>query len=129
MSYNPTQWSAGDIVTSAKLNKIEQGISDNGVLEINVIFNEETGEPRLDKTWQEIYDTNINIINIPSSGAGGKIQYVPTHSIIISIGRNTEGYFVSAFMGTEIGIFNAATPDDYPVMDMNPGGNADQQHD
>lgn len=28
MSYNPTNWSDGDLVTSAKLNKIEQGIAD-----------------------------------------------------------------------------------------------------
>ena len=98
---------------------MEQGISNNGVLEINIIFDEETGEPHLDKTWQEIYDANINIINIPSSGPGGKISYIPTHSIIISIGRNPEDYFVSAFMGTEIGVFNAATPNDYPVYQEN----------
>ena len=29
MSYTPTEWKAGDTVTSAKLNKIEQGISNN----------------------------------------------------------------------------------------------------
>lgn len=28
MSYNPTNWSDGDLVTSAKLNKIEQGITN-----------------------------------------------------------------------------------------------------
>lgn len=30
MAYTPTEWQSGDIVTSAKLNKIEQGIADAG---------------------------------------------------------------------------------------------------
>ena len=30
MSYTPTNWKAGDVVTSAKLNKIEQGIASSG---------------------------------------------------------------------------------------------------
>ena len=29
MSYEPTVWAAGDIVTATKMNKIEQGISEN----------------------------------------------------------------------------------------------------
>ena len=32
MSYQPTNWSRGDVITSAKLNKIEQGIASGGVL-------------------------------------------------------------------------------------------------
>lgn len=32
MSYTPTNWKAGDIVTSAKLNKIEQGVAASGEL-------------------------------------------------------------------------------------------------
>ena len=40
MSYNPTNWTSGDIITSTKLNKIEQGIADaaesgGGVLRVN----------------------------------------------------------------------------------------------
>lgn len=29
MAYEPTQWQAGDTITSAKLNKLEQGVSDS----------------------------------------------------------------------------------------------------
>lgn len=119
MSYNPTQWSAGDTVTSAKLNKMEQGISNNGCLEINMIFDEETGEPHLDKTWQEIYDANISIINIPFSSSGGKVSYAPTHSIIISIGQDEEDYFVLTIFGKSSLMFYAATPNDYPVYQEN----------
>ena len=35
MSYTPTTWAAGDTVTSAKLNKIEQGITN--IQEIKVV--------------------------------------------------------------------------------------------
>lgn len=34
MSYTPTNWKAGDIVTSAKLNKMEQGIAAGGGIRI-----------------------------------------------------------------------------------------------
>lgn len=32
MSYTPTEWKSGDTVTSAKLNKIEQGIANNNII-------------------------------------------------------------------------------------------------
>lgn len=34
MSYTPTNWKAGDIVTSAKLNKMEQGIAASGGIRV-----------------------------------------------------------------------------------------------
>lgn len=77
MSYIPTNWKAGDTVTSAKLNKIEQGIAtSSGTLIVHMIEQEENSgggvksgsgqksmsnsneesASTLDKTWQEIYD-------------------------------------------------------------------------
>ena len=41
MSYEPTNWQAGDTVTSAKLNKMEQGIANGGIRIVHVI---DTGE-------------------------------------------------------------------------------------
>lgn len=53
MAYDPTNWKSGDVVTAAKLNKLEQGVANSGgVLVVGV--NSETGV--LDKTWQEIHD-------------------------------------------------------------------------
>ena len=37
MSYEPTTWKAGDTVTSAKLNKMEQGIANSGSSNLEVI--------------------------------------------------------------------------------------------
>ena len=56
MSYTPTTWKSGDIVTSEKLNKLEQGVANNGIL---IIHQDENGI--LDRTWQEIYDAPFAI--------------------------------------------------------------------
>ena len=51
MAYTKNTWKTGDIVTSEKLNHIEDGIANaGGVMVINVTSG------TLDKTWQEIYD-------------------------------------------------------------------------
>lgn len=55
MSYEPTQWKAGDTVTSAKLNKIEQGIAANGgVLIIPIFSYNENFELICNMTFEEI---------------------------------------------------------------------------
>lgn len=58
MSYEPTQWKAGDTVTSAKLNKIEQGIVNSGdILRVNI--HDIDGSLVVDKTWQQIKDAQL----------------------------------------------------------------------
>ena len=60
MSYTPTEWKAGDTVTSAKLNKIEQGIAaGSGILIAHVGIKSGENFPTLDKTWQEIHDADV----------------------------------------------------------------------
>lgn len=56
MSYEPTVWQAGDVVTSAKLNKIENGIADSSVFLVNYVYDDFDPEvtPHLDKTYTEI---------------------------------------------------------------------------
>ena len=67
MSYEPTVWQSGDIVTAEKLNKLENGVAGSGggagsgVMIVDVEFGEpeeEGDQPpsTLNKTWQEIYD-------------------------------------------------------------------------
>lgn len=48
--YVKQNWQTGDVVTSAKLNHMEDGIAGGGVL---VVTSDGTA---LDKTWQEIHD-------------------------------------------------------------------------
>lgn len=53
MSYTPTEWKTGDVVTSAKLNKLEQGVADaGGVVIVTGTINEDT--VTLGKTYSEI---------------------------------------------------------------------------
>ena len=52
MSYTPTNWSKGDVVTSAKLNKLEQGVADAGDIFV-VTFNTDNTNWTADKTCAE----------------------------------------------------------------------------
>lgn len=60
MSYEPTVWKDGDLVTSAKLNKLEQGVTaaSNGIFIVN------DNENVLDKTYAEIAAAAANNIVI-----------------------------------------------------------------
>ena len=58
MAYEPTEWKSGDVVTSAKLNKIEGGISSGGVLVITADPDTDT----LDHTWQDIHDAALPVM-------------------------------------------------------------------
>lgn len=55
MSYTPTTWAAGDTVTAAKLNKLENGVANAGssVLIVNVTQSGDTYT--CDKTAGEMY--------------------------------------------------------------------------
>lgn len=109
MSYEPTNWKDGDLVTSAKLNKIEQGIAAGGGV---LIVHDEDGT--LDKTWQEIYDADFAVISHIEDGQ--KIIYPINH-----IGVNKTNMFV---VDTIQGVlsFSASTPDDYPTFDNSEEG-------
>lgn len=57
MSYEPTNWKSGDVVTSAKLNKLEQGVADAGggnVLVVHITDDEGLDGYVADKTFAEI---------------------------------------------------------------------------
>lgn len=55
MSYKPTVWRDGDLVTASKLNKMEQGVAGAG----NILIVHE-GINGLDKTYAEIRDALAN---------------------------------------------------------------------
>lgn len=117
MSYTPTTWQTGDIVTSAKLNNIEQGIASGGVLVVNL----DSDTSMLDKTWQEIADAPFAVIRASSSN-GTKNAYItesmstPSGYIIVTFGIELPADYT-------IGYYSAATADDYPVVfDPNGGG-------
>lgn len=58
MSYTPTEWKTGDIVTAEKLNKLEEGVASGGgggggIFWINVTW-DDNDVGTLDKTFNEI---------------------------------------------------------------------------
>lgn len=58
MSYEPTNWATGDIVTADKLNKLENGVvgsSSSGNL-IATATKNDNNYYVLDKTWKDIED-------------------------------------------------------------------------
>lgn len=57
MSYEPTNWQTGDVVTSAKLNKLEQGVANAGGGGEPVVIHFSSGEGNVmtaDKTYAEV---------------------------------------------------------------------------
>lgn len=71
MSYEPTNWKTGDVVTSAKLNKLENGVAQSGGDIDWFVINILPGETlTIDKTWQEIKDAyasgKIIVLNLGS---------------------------------------------------------------
>ena len=58
MAYTPTTWETGDVITSQKLNKIENGVANtNPLIVTQTSMNNVT---RLDRTVQQIYDAIIS---------------------------------------------------------------------
>ena len=108
MSYTPTTWKAGDTVTSAKLNKIEQGIANNGgILIVRTTYDEDTQVETCDHTWQEIYDAYIveskNVVYVDNAD-----HYITLTALEVdqhAIHFHTNGNYNT---------FYATSADDYP---------------
>ena len=66
MSYEPTNWKSGDVVTSAKLNKLENAVANGGstvVLQIT----EDSGILHLGKSYNDLKamaDSGMNVVAI-----------------------------------------------------------------
>lgn len=57
MSYEPTEWKSGDVVSSQKLNKIENGIVNSGLVKcVDMILINDSDSAEIDCTWQQLYD-------------------------------------------------------------------------
>lgn len=129
MSYTPTNWKAGDTVTSAKLNKIEQGIVNAGganilVTNCNLDSSNASGgtrsagsasgssAPRLDKTLGEILNADFVIVKAVENnelmyGFIGDIQYIERQQI----------YMIAVLVGMGMPLrFIAQDESDYPTI-------------
>lgn len=67
MAYEKNTWASGDVVTSAKLNNIENGIAGGGVL---IVGTQEDGNT-LDCTFREIAEAPFAVLYQSTGGSGG----------------------------------------------------------
>ena len=104
MAYTPTTWAAGDKVTAEKLNNIEQGIVNAGIL----IVNENQETYTLDKTWQEIADAPFAVIK--SNGG-----YIYITGMVSASAYAVVGFSVDPTANITAVAYVAQTVDDYPV--------------
>lgn len=122
MSYEPTNWKTGDVVTSAKLNKLENGVAGN-VLIINETEN--AGRLTLDKTWEEIYNVlnNGGIAMVRTASSSGGIGVGRSINIVIVYrayettnldGALTYGISVGDFTTKMIKLYTCESANEYP---------------
>lgn len=110
MSYEPTTWKSGDVVTSSKLNKMEKGIEDanagggggGGVLRVGM----DMETMALDKTYAEIVGAVYAILCVEQ---GGQVQYAPL------LGSADAGLALMFLAGNQQMRFVAESADGYPV--------------
>lgn len=118
MSYEPTEWKKGDVVTAAKLNKLETGVAGAGGALV-VEMNQETAA--LNKTAGEILAALRNgLVYLPT-------EYNGMISVYIIYGTTTSGggdhageiaiQIYNLFDDSRIAAY-AATENDYPIVDF-----------
>lgn len=108
MPYEPTNWKSGDVVTSAKLNKLEKGVEDaGGVLIVHATT--EGDVITLDKTWQEIHDSMLTMI-VKDNGF---------MMLVFCAFIDAEAYLIYAFDFDEVGgkQFSCNDADEYPYYE------------
>lgn len=114
MAYTPTEWQSGDIVTSEKLNKIENGIAGAGGGVLVVTMDVATGA--LDKTWQEIHDAmNSSVLCVVYRQEEDDVEGLASidFNLIRNILLQEGSYSLSLDDGLRL---IASTANDYPVV-------------
>lgn len=122
MSYEPTTWKAGDTVTSAKLNKMEQGIASSSAFIVHGTVSENT--VTLDKTWKEIYDASETQIVYLIDTFEMENEMVHRVAYILHTIANDNNFYVE-FRGDEEMGFITDSEDGYPMFaadNTNQGG-------
>lgn len=110
MAYTPTEWQSGDIVTSEKLNKIENGIADAGGVLVATV---DTQTYALDKTWKEIDEAPFTVVRIND---GTNHLKLPVLAIVRSSPTQLKVTCMSPEDPTGGMTFVATSEDGYPVL-------------
>ncbi len=106
MSYTPTTWHGGDVLSAEAMNKIENGIANAGSGALEVQVSEDENGTVMDKSWQEIYDAFPNVYCVASDGSKFAISTVYNDN-------ENDSYIVDTG-----GIFSTDSPDGYPAISL-----------
>ena len=130
MSYEPTEWKSGDVISSAKLNKIEQGIAAGGTGGGGVFVVGSTMEGStitLDKTWKEIADAmTMGMVIIADDVTVQGQRFVSTMFVTVAIDTRNETdparYMLNVFgleaAGNDKYVFRTGSENGYPTCTM-----------
>ena len=118
MSYDPTVWKSGDTITSAKLNKLEQGVADaqgggggGGGMVVKISGSDTL---TMDKTFGEIMTavTTMPIsFYISAQQGSGVAVTIPT---LMGVNDVSAGKEVLLQLEGDVFPFTALTDNDYP---------------
>lgn len=120
MSYTPTNWKSGDVVTSTKLNKLEQGVANVGG---GLVVGIDMQNMRLDKTAGEIIaasHTGAVVLSMPGLAENDQtIVYYAGNAVMTDGGHSGEirQLWVNIGEGQTLATY-ASTESDYPVPEM-----------
>ena len=130
MSYTPTEWASGDIITAEKLNKIESGIesassdSESTPLIVNMSVNSEGYT--LDKTFGEIriaYEAGrvIKLVYFDEGVYGNNLDIFFISGITYhnqdGVNPSSSGYIFYIDSGNTIRNFSAITTESAPSLE------------
>ena len=131
MSYTPTEWKTGDIVTSQKLNKLENGLAAVGYGTFKVTIASTIDEPpklTMNKTWQEIknaFDAGLVVIGDMVTTGEGLEDHLILYMLSLSHNASdeTQPYTVKMFTTDDhdasiFFIFYAVAATDYPIYEF-----------
>lgn len=110
MSYTPTLWTTGDVITATKLNKIEEGIANAGGMVIQITRLQDDSGNICNKTWLEIYNAlrTVPVTAVIIEADGDYDQLTP--SFIDSV-YNYEDEYVVIIAEIE---YTTSSADGYP---------------
>ena len=111
MTYIPTQWNTGDIVTAEKLNKLEVGVArGNGI--VSSTINSETDEITINKSFDELTEIMANgtipFLALESNNNG--IILAPLQHLIY-----TNSYYMASFKDPNETITLVSSRPDIPM--------------
>ena len=127
--YEKSEWHTGDIVSSAKLNNIENGLNNRTPQFVNI----DTQTGLIDHTWNEIHEALtsrlvvlVMDVRTYDPTMNETIETTRRQDVIMRAGRiNNEGADIYMVETSQLGL-GCLSPDDYPSINFTPPGEYNQ---